>query len=138
MTQLTHVDEPYLIRFNKHGDSTIGFISVAEKDKLSFIPKRVYWTYHTPEDVCRGGHAHHELEQILIAAAGEIELKIETQSGKLFEYCLNSPDQGVFLPKMSWHTMKYSKNAVQVCIASMEYDEADYIRSFAEFKKAQF
>ena len=29
--------------------------------------------------------------------------------------------------------MKYSHNAVQICIASMEYDEKDYIRDYESF-----
>lgn len=137
MENMKHHQNPFQIEFSQHGDPTIGFISVAEKDKLTFVPKRVYWTYYTPDDVCRGGHAHWQLEQIMIAVAGKIELTIEMHNGQVFEYVLDSPRQGVFIPKMSWHTMKYSRNAVQVCIASMEYDEADYIRSYPDFKKAQ-
>ena len=29
--------------------------------------------------------------------------------------------------------MKYSHNAVQMCLASIEYDERDYIRDYNEF-----
>ena len=126
---------PFIIEFSKRGDSSIGYISVAERENLSFIPKRIYWTYYTPESVQRGGHAHIELEQILIAVAGKIDLTIETSNGEVFEFCLDSPNKGVFIPKMSWRTMKYSHNAVQICIASIEYDEKDYIRSYDEFKK---
>ena len=39
---------------------------------LPFIPKRIYWTYYTPDDVVRGNHSHHELEQILVAVSGKV------------------------------------------------------------------
>ena len=126
--------EPYIIDFNKIGSPVLGYISVAEKENLPFIPHRIYWTYFTPEDVERGAHAHLELEQVLVAVAGKVEIKIETISGKIFEYVLDSPNKGIYIPKKSWRTMKYSHNAVQMCIASIAYDEKDYIRDYETFK----
>lgn len=127
------IDKPYLIEFPKIGESQLGYISISEKDNLPFIPKRIYWTYFTPEDVVRGQHAHYELEQILIAVAGKIELNIILQNEEHFNFVLDSPNFGVFIPKMAWRTMKYSHNSVQICIASMEYDEKDYIRNYEHF-----
>jgi hypothetical protein len=129
------LDKPYLINFPKTGGSVNGYISIAEKKDLPFIPKRVYWTYFTPESLERGGHAHINLEQILVAVSGVINLKIETCEGEIFKFILNSPSIGVFLPKKCWRTMRYSHNAVQMCIASIEYNESDYVRDYKEFKK---
>ena len=67
--------------------------------------------------------------------SGTIKLKIETSEGDIFDFTLDRPDIGVLVPKKSWRTMKYSHNAVQMCIASIEYDEKDYIRDYEEFKK---
>lgn len=128
------IDKPYIIEFPKIGVSSLGYISIAEKGNLPFIPKRIYWTYFTPQGVQRGGHAHFELEQILVALAGSIDLKIEIANGETFEFVLEEPTKGVFLPKRCWRTMQYSHNAVQMCIASLEYEEADYIRNYEEFK----
>ena len=125
---------PRKIEFPKIGDPTTGYISIAEKNNLPFVPKRIYWTYYTPEMVERGGHAHINLEQILVAVSGTISLKIETSDGIQYEFLLDSPDHGVFIPKKSWRTMKYSHNAVQMCIASIEYSEQDYIRNYEKFK----
>ena len=125
-------NKPYLIEFPKIGESQLGYISVSEKNNLPFIPKRIYWTYFTPEDVVRGNHAHYELEQILVAVAGKIEVDIVLQNEDSFHFVLDSPNFGLFIPKMAWRTMKYSHNSVQMCIASMEYDENDYIRNYDE------
>jgi len=126
---------PYLIDFSKIGDYLNGYISVLEKNNLPFIPKRIYWTYNTSENLVRGNHAHFQLEQILIAVSGIIELKLEMLDGEKIEFVLNKPNLGVFIPKMAWHSMKYFDKAVQVCIANMEYQEEDYIRSYDDFKK---
>ena len=126
-------NEPRKINFSKIGDPKIGYISVAEKNKLPFKVKRIYWTYFTPENVKRGGHSHIELEQILIAVSGKIELEIETSNFNKYKFILDNPDEGVFIPKRSWRTMKYTHNAVQICIASEEYDEKDYINNYRDF-----
>ena len=126
---------PAIINFPKIGNSSLGYISLAENETLPFKVKRVYWTYFTPEDIERGGHAHHNLEQILVAVAGKITVHTEMPDGSKENFVLESPNPGVSLPKYCWHIMQYSHNAVQMCIASMVYDENDYIRDYEEFKK---
>ena len=126
---------PHEIKFPKIGDPSTGYISIAEKNNLPFTPSRIYWTYFTPESVERGGHAHINLEQILVAVSGTIYLKIETIKGEIFDFILDGPNIGVYVPKKSWRTMKYSHNAVQMCIASIEYEEKDYIRDYEKFNK---
>jgi hypothetical protein len=127
--------KPYMIQFPKIGESMLGYISLTEKANLPFVPKRIYWTYYTPEAVVRGNHSHYELEQILVAVAGRVDVKLIISTGEEFEFCLDSPDKGLFIPKMCWRTMKYTHNSVQMCIASHEYDEKDYIRDFNKFKE---
>ncbi len=129
------INYPYLIDFPKIGKSSLGYISLTEKENLPFIPKRIYWTYNTPENVTRGNHSHYELEQILIAVAGRVIVNIITIDGNEYEFILDTPNKGLFIPKQCWRIIKYSECAVQVCIASLEYEESDYIRSFDEFKK---
>ncbi len=128
-------NQPYVINFNSIGKSDIGYISLAEKETLPFVPKRIYWTYFTPEDVIRGHHSHYNLEQILVAVAGRIIVTTELKNGEKKEFILESPKVGLYIPKMCWRIMKYSHNAVQMCIASNEYDEKDYIRDYNEFLK---
>ena len=131
------MNKPYLIQFPKLGNSSLGYISVAEKENLPFVPQRIYWTYYTPQEVERGGHSHNDLHQILVAVAGKIIVTTELLDGTKNEYVLDSPDVGLFIPKMCWRTMRYTHNAVQMCIASIVYDETDYIRDYEDFKSRQ-
>ncbi len=126
--------KPFIIEFPKIGNSQLGYISIAEKENLPFEVRRIYWTYYTPENVERGGHSHYELEQILVAVAGKIIITVETLDGIKNDFILENPNVGLFIPKNTWRTMKYTHNAVQMCIASSVYDEKDYIREYQQFK----
>jgi dTDP-4-dehydrorhamnose 3,5-epimerase-like enzyme len=126
---------PSLIDFSKIGSPSLGYISVAQNSKLPFEIKRVYWTYFTPDSVIRGHHAHHELEQIIFATSGRIEFTLEDIYGERQHFVLDSPNRGLYVPRLYWRTIKFSHNAVLLCLASMEYVEEDYIRDFNEFKK---
>ena len=129
---------PYTIDLHSIGDEDSGFISVSEKNNLPFLPKRIYWTYQVPYGVVRGNHAHYELEQILVAVAGIIEIEIETLKNEKFIFKLDKPDLGLYIPVMCWRNIKYSQNSVLMCIASLEYDEKDYIRDYFEFQKLKY
>ena len=129
---------PTIINFPKIGESSFGYISIAEKENLPFEVNRIYWTFFTPEDVERGGHSHIKLEQILVAMAGTIIVKTEMPDGQKEEFRLDRPDKALLIPKLCWREMKYTHNAVQMCIASVVYDEKDYIRDYVEFKKIKY
>lgn len=123
---------PHIIEFDRVGEPSQGFISIAEK--LNFDVKRVFWTYFTPESIVRGRHAHHETEMIIVAAAGRIIVNTEMPDGHLNVFTLDRPNMGVFVPKKCWHTMQYSHSAVQIVLASTDYVESDYIRHYEDFK----
>jgi dTDP-4-dehydrorhamnose 3,5-epimerase-like enzyme len=127
---------PHLIEFPKLGTPDIGYISVAEEGQLlPFVPKRVFWTYHTPEEIVRGRHAHYKTEQVLVALSGRIVIVIERPDGELLSFRLDSPHVGLYIPPNNWHSMHYSETAIQLTFASELYSEADYIRDYATFRK---
>jgi len=127
--------DPYIIDFSRVGDPGIGYISIAQNDKLPFDVKRVFWTYYTPESIVRGRHAHHATEQILVAVTGRIIVTTESAKGDINTFILDRPEIGVYIPPNVWHTMQYSHTAVQVVMASSLYKADDYIRDYEEFKK---
>lgn len=128
--------KPYLIQFSSIGDPSLGYLSVAEQlNHIPFEIARVYWTYFTPQNVTRGGHANVEKQLLLIAVAGTILVTTEMLDGYKQNFTLDHPSQGLYLPKLCWHTMQYSHNAVQMVIASNLYCESDYIRNYNEYKQ---
>ena len=128
------IEKPHIIRFPKIGESNLGYISVAEfENNIPFKIKRVYWIYFTPDDVNRGFHAHKKLQQVIVAVSGLIKFNINNNLGEEFEFILDDPSKGLMIPKMYWREISFSHNAVLLCIASIEYDENDYIRNYKEF-----
>ncbi|MFN8353477.1 MAG: FdtA/QdtA family cupin domain-containing protein [Spirosomataceae bacterium] len=127
---------PYLIDFPSLGLDGTGFLSVAENaDNIPFDIQRVFWTYDVPEKAIRGEHAHHRLEQILIAVKGTILVITEQGDGLTHKFVLDSPTVGLYIPPHVWHYMEYSGSAIQVVLASMPYSEEEYIRSYEKFKE---
>jgi dTDP-4-dehydrorhamnose 3,5-epimerase-like enzyme len=126
---------PFLIQFASIGNSALGYLSVAEQqDAIPFNIARVYWTYFTPQNVTRGGHANIEKELVLVAVAGSITVTTEMRDGTTSCFVLDNPSKGLYIPNLCWHTMQYSHNAVQMVIASNLYSEEDYIRDYDSFK----
>ncbi|WP_454048100.1 sugar 3,4-ketoisomerase [Chryseobacterium sp. Marseille-Q8038] len=127
---------PQIINLNKIGSPELGYITISEAQKdVPFNIKRVYWTYYTPQDVSRGGHAHKNLQQLIVAVAGTITFNTEDKNGDKKVFVLDSPNQGLFIPKLIWRDIKFSHNAVLLCLASELYDEEDYFRNYEDFKK---
>ena len=126
--------KPQLIEFSKIGSPNLGYISVAENsNNIPFEIRRVYWTYYTPQDVTRGGHAHYNLEQVIVAVSGTITFTTEDLDGNKEVFVLDSPDKGLYIPKLIWRDIKFSHNAVLLCLASEKYIAADYIRDYQTF-----
>lgn len=126
--------EPQLIQFQTHGESAIGYLAVAQiQQEIPFEVKRLFWTYFTPQSVIRGRHAHHVTSMVLIAVHGRIEVRTEMLSGQKSDFLLDRPDVGVYMPPLTWHTMQYSHDAVQLVLTDTEYVATDYIRSYEEF-----
>lgn len=130
------MDNPCLIKFPKLGKPDIGYISVTEHTNvIPFEVQRIFWTYYTPESIVRGRHAHYATEQVLLAVAGRITVTTELADGTLQTFRLEDPHVGLYVPPHAWHTMQYSHSAVQLVLASLPYQETDYIRDYQEFKR---
>lgn len=129
------MSKPHLFKFDKIGDPSLGYISVAEyQDKVPFEIKRVYWTYFTPNHVERGDHAHKKLHQVIVAVSGIIEFNLEDRAGNKYNFVLDEPSKGLYIPNGYWRDIKFSHNAVLLCLASEIFLVEDYIRSYEEFK----
>ena len=127
-------EKPRFVNFNKIGSPNLGYISVGENhENIPFGIKRVYWTYYTPQDITRGGHAHYDLEQVIVAVSGTITFITEDLYGNKEEFILDSPDKGLYIPKLIWRDIKFSHSAVLLCMASEKYVASDYIRDYKTF-----
>lgn len=114
------------------GDSR-GSLVALEYPIVPFEIKRVYYIFGTVAGADRGLHSHKNLEQVAVCVAGSCRFILDDGTTKM-EVVLNSPDQGLYIPKMIWREMdKFSPNCVVMVLASETYDESDYIRDYGEF-----
>ena len=126
---------PKEIEFKSIGQPDLGYISVAQyEDLVPFEIKRVYWTYFTPNHIIRGNHAHKNLKQVIVAVSGVIDFTLEDCHGRKYDFILDNPNKGIYIPDGFWRTIRFSHSAVLLCLASENYDENDYIRDYSEFK----
>ena len=129
---------PELKEFPTIGSPSLGYITVGETNiNVPFVIKRVYWTYYTPNDVLRGGHAHKELEQMIFAVSGKIIFNVEDRFGSKYKFELEKPHIGLYFPPYTWREIQFSHSAVLLCLASTCYEENDYIRDYGEFLKSR-
>ena len=113
----------------------MGSLSFVEKEIIPFSIKRVYYLYDVPFNGERGGHAHKDLFQVLIALNGSFELLLDDGSNTK-KILLDSPNIGLYIPNGIWREMNnFSKNSVCLVLASQDYDENDYIRNYQDFKE---
>lgn len=125
-----------VIELDRHHSDRKGNISVVENGRdVPFNVKRAYYLYDVPGGESRGGHAHKELRQLIIAASGSFTVTLDDGHVKR-TFTLNRPYQGLYVVPGIWRTLDdFSSGAVCMVLASERYDEADYIRDYAEFKK---
>lgn len=113
-----------------------GNITIVEGDNnVPFSIKRIYYLYDIPGGENRGGHAHKELHQLIIAASGSFNVLLDDGQNKKI-VTLNRPDFGLMIVPGIWRELfEFSSGAICLVLASHEYDEADYIRDSREFKR---
>lgn len=123
-----------IIELDKHHSDRKGNISVVENRKdIPFDVKRTYYLYDVPGGESRGGHAHKELSQLIIAASGSFTVTLDDGRVKR-SFTLNRPYQGLYVVPGIWRTLDdFSSGAVCLVLASHGYDAADYIREYEEF-----
>ncbi|MBL0727348.1 WxcM-like domain-containing protein [Piscinibacter sp. HJYY11] len=111
-----------------------GSLTVGEFDRqVPFTPKRYFMVFGVPSREIRGEHAHHQCHQFLICVRGSCAVMADDGEHKV-EVLLDSPDRGIYLPPMTWGVQyKYSADAMLLVFASDYYDNADYIRDYADF-----
>ena len=99
-----------------------------------FDVKRVYYLYDVPGGSERGGHAHKNLYQLIIAASGSFNIILnDSRNKKVVE--LNRPNYGLLVVPGIWREIvNFSSGAICLVLASEKYSEHDYIRDYCEYQ----
>jgi dTDP-4-dehydrorhamnose 3,5-epimerase-like enzyme len=111
-----------------------GNITVVQNGELQlFDVRRIYYLYDVPGGSERGGHAHKELYQLIIAASGSFDVIIDDGQKKKIVH-LNRPYYGLYIVPGIWREIvNFSSGAICLVLASHKYSESDYIREYSKF-----
>jgi hypothetical protein len=113
-----------------------GNITILENHKnLPFAIKRVYYLYDVPGGETRGGHAHYELEQYIIAASGSFDVVLDDGTNRK-RIGLNRPNIALHIVPGLWRELEnFSSGSISLVMASDVYKAEDYIRDYNRFLK---
>lgn len=113
-----------------------GNITIIEGHKnIPFDVKRIYYLYDIPGGEDRGGHAHKELRQLIVAASGSFNVLLDDGINKKIA-TLNRPNYGLLVVPGIWRElMEFSSGAICLVLASHIYEENDYVRNYKDFLK---
>ena len=114
-----------------------GNLCFAESGRhVPFEIQRVYYLFDVPSQSARAGHAHKALHQLLIAVSGSFDVKLH-DGVREETVTLNRPNRGLLIGPMHWRDIdNFSSGAVCLVLASLHFDESDYIRDFDAFLAA--
>lgn len=130
-----NLDKCKIVNFPQVTDAR-GNLSVIEENRhIPFLIKRVYFLYDVPSGATRGGHAHRNLSEIIIALSGSFDVVLDDGKEKKVVF-LNRPHYGLYISPGVWREIEnFSSNSVALALASDFYNESDYIRDYEVFKK---
>ena len=125
-----------LLHFRTMNDSR-GVLTVGEVGaELPFAPVRFFTVSGVPAGQCRGEHAHHRLEEVVVLVRGACTVSLDDGRDRQ-DVLLDSPTVGLYIPPMLWRVHhSHSPDAVLLALASTPYEPADYIRDYDEFLSA--
>ncbi len=127
------LSECRLISLPKISDPSGNLTFIENQRHIPFDICRVYYLYNVKYGAVRGGHAHKNLHQFLIAAHGSFDVLLDDGYDKK-SFHLDCAHQGLYICPMMWRELKdFSQGAVCLVLASDFYDESDYYRDYDAF-----
>jgi hypothetical protein len=102
---------------------------------LPFDIARVYYLYDIPGGESRGGHAHRQLQQLIVSAMGSFDVVLDDGERRK-TVTLSRAYQGLLMPRMIWRELvNFSSGGICLVLASMVYEESDYVRDYDAFRQ---
>jgi dTDP-4-dehydrorhamnose 3,5-epimerase-like enzyme len=130
---MSAIDQCKIIDLPRITDPRGNLTFVESGRHVPFDLQRVYYLYDVPGGAERGGHAHKELQQLIIAISGSFDVVLDDGYAKK-RFHLNRSYYGLYICPMVWRELdNFSSASVCMVLASIFYDESDYYRDYDEF-----
>lgn len=111
-----------------------GQMTIAQwNENFPFKPERIFFVQGVPIGKVRGGHAHHECQQLLLAISGKVKVVVDDGIQKR-EVLLEKGSRALLIPAGIWATQYgHSEDCLLVVFASHGYEEDDYVRNYDQY-----
>lgn len=121
------------IIFPSNGDNRGILTSIEGGISIPFEIKRIFYMHHITQN--RGGHAHIDTDQVIIALSGS--LKVTVFDGKSEDiYLLDNCEEGLYTPRLTFCDLyDFSPGAVCLVLANTHYDMSKSLRSKDDYLK---
>ncbi len=129
----TTIDDCRLIDLPRVYDRRGSLTYIYNELHIPFDITRTYYLYDVPGGESRGGHAHKELQQLIISVMGAFDVEVDDgRVKKIFR--LDRAYFGLYIPRLIWRELtNFSSGANCLVLASMPYIEQEYIRDYEVF-----
>lgn len=129
------MEQPVIINLPKILDKRGSLSFIEAKKYIPFVIQRSYWIYDVPGGEVRGGHAYRKNKEFIVALSGSFDVVLH-DGVKEQVFHLNRSYYGLYVPQMMWRRMEnFSTNSLALVLSSTNYEQADYIRDFEQFKQ---
>lgn len=130
------IDNCKMLELPKISDPRGNLTFIEGGSHIPFDIRRVYYLYDVPGGAERGGHAHKQLHQLIIAMSGSFDIVLDDGYKKKSIH-LNRSYIGLYVCPMMWREINnFSSGSVCMVLASNVYDEEDYYRNYESFLAA--
>jgi dTDP-4-dehydrorhamnose 3,5-epimerase-like enzyme len=128
---VSRLDEVRWIGLQSNKDERGVLTAIEGGQHTPFDIQRVFLVHHAVTD--RGGHAHRDTDQLIVAAAGS--LLVEVSDGKEWRsFELTDADRGLYVPRMVFIQLRrFSAETVCMVLASTHYDIKRSIRTWDDY-----
>ena len=133
---MTTIDDCKILQLPAIHNSQGNLTPIHSGIDIAFDIKRIYYLYDVPGGAARGGHAHKELQQLVVSVMGAFDVILGDGSNRKTVH-LDRAYYGLNIPKMIWRELdNFSSGAICLVLASLPYDETDYYRDYDEYLRA--
>ena len=128
------LDEVRWIDLPSKGDERGVLTSIESVKDTPFPIKRIFYMHHVASD--RGGHAHMDTDQVVIALTGNFEMELSDGKSST-RYRMDDPTRGVYVPRMVFININgMSQDTICLVLASTHYDMSRSLRCWDDYLQA--
>ena len=127
------INDCRLIDLPRYYDRRGSLTPIYNQEHIPFDIVRTFYLYDVPGGSSRGGHAHWQLQELIVSVMGAFDVIIDDGTGKE-TVRLERAYYGLYVPSMVWRELiNFSSGGICLVLTSHPYEEQDYIRDYHVF-----